>query len=185
MNAAPSVVLRHASGWAIAGAIGLIVLGVFAMALPWATSFAFAMIVGWLLIFSAAIQIVHAFQLKGIGHLLWKLAVALLYLAVGCYFLVYPLMGLAAIALALAFFFLAEGLMDVAEFFQNRKLAGSGWILLDGIVTLLLGLMIAKHWPASSLWAFGILVGVSMVMTGLARLMVTLAARKIVEHFAA
>src|SRR5579884_3224434 len=173
MTAAPAAVLKHVSGWSMAWSILLVAFGIFAIALPWATSFAFAMIVGWLLVFSGAVQVVHAFQSKGIGHLLWKLFVAVLYLGAGFYLLANPLMGLTAITLALAIFFIAMGVVDIVEYLQNRMLAGSGWILLDGIVTLLLGLMIERHWPSSSLWAIGILVGAGMIMTGVTRLMIT------------
>jgi uncharacterized membrane protein HdeD (DUF308 family) len=54
----------------------------------------------------------------------------------------------------------------------------AGWILLDGIVTLLLGLMIYMQWPSSSGWAIGTLVGVSMIFSGVTRVMVSLALRK-------
>jgi len=50
--------------------------------------------------------------------------------------------------------------------------------LLDGIVTLLLGLMIYTQWPSSSAWAIGTLVGVSMIISGVARVMVSFAVRK-------
>jgi uncharacterized membrane protein HdeD (DUF308 family) len=184
MTTAPAAVLRHASGWSIAWAIALIGLGVLAAALPWATSFGFAMIVGWLLVFSGAVQMVHAFQSKGIGHLVWKLLIAILYLVIGFYFLANPILGIAAMTLLLAIFFFGEGITDVAAYIQNRKLAGAGWILLDGVVTLILGFMIWSHWPASSFWAFGLLIGISMIMTGVTRLMITLAARRLVSHFA-
>jgi uncharacterized membrane protein HdeD (DUF308 family) len=51
---------------------------------------------------------------------------------------------------------------------------------LDGIVTLFLGFLIWNQWPVSSLWVIGTLVGISMIMTGTTRLMMTLAARKLV-----
>jgi uncharacterized membrane protein HdeD (DUF308 family) len=184
MYAAPAAILRHAAGWSIAWSILLILFGVLALALPLATTIAFAMIAGWLLVFSGAVQVVHAFQSKGIGHVVWKLFVALLYVVIGFYFLAYPLMGMVTMTLILAFFFFGEGLMDVVEYIQNRKLKGAGWILVDGIVTLLLGVMIWRHWPASSLVVFGILIGISMIMTGLTRLMISISARKLASHFA-
>jgi uncharacterized membrane protein HdeD (DUF308 family) len=184
MYAAPAALLKHVSGWSIAWSMLLILFGVLALALPWATSVGFAMIVGWLLVFSGAVQVVHAFQSKGIGHILWKLFVAVLYVVIGFYFLANPLMGLAAMTLALAIFFFAEGITDIAEYIRNRSLAGAGWILANGIITLLLSVLIWIHWPATSLFVFGIMIGISMIMTGWARLMITLAARKLESHFA-
>ena len=55
--------------------------------------------------------------------------------------------------------------------------------LLGSIVTLLLGVMIWNRWPAGSLWVIGTLVGISIVMTGITRLMMALAFRKLLtEH---
>jgi len=56
---------------------------------------------------------------------------------------------------------------------------GSSWVLIDGIITLLLGLMIYRQWPSSSAWAIGTLVGVSMIISGITRLMLSLAVRKV------
>ncbi len=66
-------------------------------------------------------------------------------------------------------------------YFQNRSAAGSGWILVDGTVTLILGLMVWRQWPSSSLWAIGTLVGISMIFTGTTRLMLSVAAGRL-EH---
>ena len=55
---------------------------------------------------------------------------------------------------------------------------GSSWVLIDGIITLLLGLMIYRQWPSSSAWAIGTLVGVSMIISGVTRVMLSLAVRK-------
>lgn len=184
MTAAPAAVLKHVSGWSIAWSIALIGLGVLAAALPWATSLGFVMIVGWLLVFSGAVQVVHAFQSKGVGHVVWKLLIAILYLVVGFYALAHPLIGMAALTLLLVIFFFAEGITDIAAYIQNRELAGSGWILTDGIVTLLLAALIWWHWPASAFWAFGLLIGISIIMTGVTRLMITLAARRLVSQHA-
>jgi hypothetical protein len=60
-------------------------------------------------------------------------------------------------------------------------LPGAGWVLFDGLVTLLLALFIALHWPSSSAWAIGTLVGVSMIMSGVTRVMMSLAVRRLTE----
>jgi uncharacterized membrane protein HdeD (DUF308 family) len=51
-------------------------------------------------------------------------------------------------------------------------------VLIDGIITLLLGLMIYMQWPSSSAWAIGTLVGISLIFSGVARVMMSLAVRK-------
>jgi uncharacterized membrane protein HdeD (DUF308 family) len=48
-------------------------------------------------------------------------------------------------------------------------------VLIDGIVTLALGVMIYMQWPSSSAWAIGTLVGVSLIISGVARVAMSLA----------
>jgi uncharacterized membrane protein HdeD (DUF308 family) len=167
------------SGGSIAWAILLIVFGFLAIALPMGTSLGVVLIVAWLIILSGGFQFIHAFQSKGAGSIAWKLLVAVVYLIAGIYFLTNPLIGVASFTLALAFFFVAEGVMDLIAYFQNRSAEGSGWILFDGIVTLILGILVWRHWPSSSGWVIGTLVGISMIMTGTTRLMLSLAARRV------
>src|SRR5271166_4933042 len=176
----PETVLSNlGSGKSIVWAIVLIVFGFLAICLPFLTSWGVVVVIAWLIVFSGGFQFIHAFQSQGIGHILWKLLVAILYLIVGIYFLLHPVLGVAAFTLALAIFFVLEGIFDLVAYFQARALPGSGWILFDGIVTLILGILVWRQWPSSSLWVIGTLVGISMIFTGMTRLMLGLAARKV------
>jgi uncharacterized membrane protein HdeD (DUF308 family) len=64
--------------------------------------------------------------------------------------------------------------------FLLRPLPGSGWLLVDGFVTMVIAAMIVSAWPISSVWAIGTLVGVSMFLSGITRLMLSVAVRRIV-----
>jgi uncharacterized membrane protein HdeD (DUF308 family) len=159
----------------------LIIFGFLAITLPTATSIGVALLIGWLVLLGGLVQFIHAFQSKGIGHIVWKLLVAVFYLAAGASLIARPALGLASLTLALAIFFVAEGVVDVVAYFSTRKSGGSAWMLLDGIVTLVLGLMIWNRWPGTSLWIIGTLVGINMLMTGITRLMMAVAARKLLK----
>jgi uncharacterized membrane protein HdeD (DUF308 family) len=90
----------------------------------------------------------------------------------------HPVMGVVSLTLILASLFLIESILDIILFFQTRSLGGSSWVLVDGIVTFLLGLMIYLQWPSSSAWAIGTLVGVSLIISGVTRVLMSLAVRK-------
>ncbi len=90
-----------------------------------------------------------------------------------------PVLGVASLTLLLASLFLIEGVLDIVLFFKMRSVQGSAWVLVDGIVTVLLGLMIYVQWPSSSAWAMGTLVGVSMIISGVTLAMLSLAVRKV------
>ena len=93
----------------------------------------------------------------------------------------HPALGVASMTLVLASLFLVEGILNIALFFQVLSIQGSGWLLIDGIITLLLGLMIYKQWPSSSAWAIGTLVGVNIIISGVTRVMLSLAVRKVAD----
>jgi uncharacterized membrane protein HdeD (DUF308 family) len=61
---------------------------------------------------------------------------------------------------------------------------GSGWLTFDGILALILAVLIWRSWPSSSAWVIWTLVGISMLFSGMARLILYLAARKVVEKLA-
>ena len=65
-----------------------------------------------------------------------------------------------------------------------RHLRGAGWVIFDGVVTLLLALLIYMGWPSSSAWAIGTLVGVCMIISGVSRIMISVAVRKAVAQAA-
>ena len=94
------------------------------------------------------------------------------------YLIARPALGVASLTLLLASLFLVEGIFNIVLFFRAPSIVRSSWFLLDGIVTLLLGLMIYMQWPSSSAWAIGTLVGVSLIFSGVTRVMVSVAVRK-------
>jgi uncharacterized membrane protein HdeD (DUF308 family) len=92
--------------------------------------------------------------------------------------IVHPVLGAASLTLLLASLFLIEGILNIVLYVKMRPMHGSSWMLIDGIITLLLGVLIYMQWPSSSAWAIGTLVGVSMIFSGVARVMMSFAVRK-------
>jgi uncharacterized membrane protein HdeD (DUF308 family) len=54
-------------------------------------------------------------------------------------------------------------------------------MLMDGLVTILLAGLIWVHWPSSSVWAIGTIVGISLIFSGVKWLMLSLASRKVLS----
>jgi uncharacterized membrane protein HdeD (DUF308 family) len=177
MSAESDAVRLSSSRPSIVWPVIMIVVGILALWLPVASSIGVARLLGWLLVFDAVFQLIHSFRSEGVGHIVWKVLVAVIYLIVGIYFLMHPLLAVAVVTLALATFFLVEGLVDVFSYFAARETRASHWILVNGIVSVILAVMIWRHWPTGSLWVLGILVGVGLLMAGVSRLMIALAIR--------
>ena len=176
--------LKKASGWIIAMAVAFIILGIMAIVEPAIAGLAVTVLVGWLLIFGGGAHLVAAFSGGGAGRVIWQVIVGIIYVIGGVYFLTHPLLGLGTLTLLLAGIILAEAVMEFIAYFRTRNQGGSGWLLVNTFITLLLGGLIWVHWPSSSVWAIGTLVGVSLLMTGFSRLMLGMAARKLASGVA-
>jgi uncharacterized membrane protein HdeD (DUF308 family) len=172
--------VKKASGWYIAMAVAFIILGIMAIVEPGVAGLAVTVLVGWLLVFGGAAHLVAAFGGGGAKHVIWHVLIGILYVAGGVYFLIHPLLGLGSLTLLLGVIILMAALFELVAYFRSRGTNGSGWLLINALITLLLGGLIYFHWPSSSVWAIGTLVGVNLIMTGVSRLMLGLAARNLI-----
>lgn len=178
----PAALIKQASKWGIVWGVLLIVLGMLAIAEPLVAAIALATFIAWLLIFVGVVHIVVAFQAHSGTSLGWKLLVGVSYLFIGGYLLLRPVVGVATLTLMLAFLFMFEGVLDSMLWWKLRRTDGAFWILVDSIVTLILGGMIYVHWPSSSVWAIGTLVGISLIISGVSRVMLSTAVRSVVKQ---
>jgi uncharacterized membrane protein HdeD (DUF308 family) len=164
-------------GWLLAVGILMIILGVVAIGAPVVATIAVQFMLGWLLVISGIAEGMHAFMVQGWRGFLFELLSALLYLGVGILLLVNPLEGALALTIVLAVFLLVEGIFKIIMALRVREHRGWGWLLASGIVSLILGALIWAQWPASGLWVIGLLVGIQLLFTGWALVMLALAAR--------
>ncbi len=174
-----AAIVKKATGWSVVLSILMIVAGILAIIVPPASGIAVTILVGWLMILCGAAHLVYAWHARSGGGLLWGILLGTVYIIAGGYLLLNPVAGLASLTLVLGAYLLVESILEFILSFQVRPLPGSGWLLVDGIVTLILAIMIWRAWPSSSLWAIGTLVGISMVFSGCARLTISLAARRV------
>ena len=173
-----SDLVRRASTWSILWGVSLICLGILSVALPLAAAIAVNVFIAWLIVLAGIVHLVVAFHSREAGSVFWRLLVGLAYICFGGYLIARPALGVVSLTLLLASLFLVEGIFNIVLFFRVPSVLRSSWFLLDGIVTLLLGLMIYMQWPSSSAWAIGTLVGVSLIFSGVTRVMVSLTVRK-------
>jgi uncharacterized membrane protein HdeD (DUF308 family) len=177
-------VARKTAGWSIALSILMIVCGILAMVIPPVAGLAVTIFVGWLLLFSGAMHLVFAWQTRETGGVLWELLVGVLYIVAGVYLLSNPVAGLVSLTLGLAIYLFVEGILEFILAVRLRPAPGSGWLFVDAAITLILAFMIWRTWPLNTAWVIGILVGISMLFSGIARLMISLAARRLVNALA-
>jgi uncharacterized membrane protein HdeD (DUF308 family) len=173
--------IERYNGLYIASSVLMIVVGVTAILMPLAAGIGISIFVSWLILLVGFAHLAYAFAARTTGGVVWRVLLGILYVAGGGYLLLHPAVSLVSLTLVLAAILFAEGFMQVLTYFSTRKLTGSGWILFDGIVTLLLSLMIGLGWPSASAWAIGTLVGINFLFSGFTRLGHAAAARKLLK----
>jgi uncharacterized membrane protein HdeD (DUF308 family) len=177
-DAAVTGTLKKASGWGIAYAILIIIVGFLAISLPLASGIGITIVVGWLLVFSGIFHLADAFHAKGAGSFFWRFLVGLVYIVGGLYIVFHPAFGLLTLTFVLGIILLVQGVVGIVSFFRHRTMHGAGWVLFNALVTLLLGLIIWWDGPRAAVWVIGTLVGVNLIFSGFSRLMIWSAVRK-------
>ena len=155
--------------------IVLIVIGLFGITLPQFLSMAIALFAGWLLLFAGTIALFitwHGFRERWVA---WLKPFVLI--AIGLLILLHPLAGTAALGLMLAIYFLFDGFAGVGSAWEMRPQTGWGWLMFNGITSLLLALVLIAGWPFSSAWLIGLFIGISLLVDGISLLMICLATR--------
>lgn len=176
---AEAALVKRASGWSIVLGILMIIAGMVAMLEPGLAGIVITYVIGWSAIFNGFAQIIFGFRTHGGWHVALEVILGIIYIVAGIYLLMHPGLGLAALTLVLASFLLVYGIFALVLGFQMRPHSGGGWVLFDGIITILLGILIWVHWPLNALWVVGTLFGISIFISGVTRLMMTLALRRI------
>jgi len=160
----------RATRWLIASAVVVFVCGILAIVLPLTFSLGVAGLLGWLFIFAAVAHLIFGIHL-GSGTLVWHASIAALYALAAINLLVNPLLGVVLLALVIGVVLIAEGIIEIVLFFSLREYRHVVWILIDGVVTLVLGIVACAHWPPASLELVQYLVGISFISSGISRLL--------------
>jgi uncharacterized membrane protein HdeD (DUF308 family) len=172
---APEV--KKAGGWVMAWGVLLIVAGVIAIFAPAPAALATALLLAWLFVFAGVVELVYAFQQRGHDGYGWKLVSALATLALGVVMLMFPIASIATLVLVIGAFMMASGVSSVMLAFKLKPKAGWGWILFDGLLSIVIAILIAARWPQDSIGFVGILVGFILISGGVWRIVLGRALR--------
>jgi uncharacterized membrane protein HdeD (DUF308 family) len=148
-----------------------IAFGILAITMPWVAGNSIMWLVGVLVMAGGMTRMLWAFQADSLGKGVLVFLIGALTLLAGIAVIAHPLMSSAILSVLLTVYFLADGL---AEMFAASALpegqAGKGWLIFDGIVTLVLGVMIFTGFPLSGFFAIGVLLGVKLLFAGMSML---------------
>jgi uncharacterized membrane protein HdeD (DUF308 family) len=165
--------------WWLLLALGLVsvIIGLLAIAYPEIATWKVVVVLGVLLVIAGIVQVVHAVLVRNLKGFALHMLGAALYLIVGLFILEDPDRAALVLTLLLAAaFFVGGGLRIV--FSLADAFPAWPWVLANGVVNLILGVLIWRGWPESSVWVIGLFVGIDLLFNGLSWIMLALAVRR-------
>jgi uncharacterized membrane protein HdeD (DUF308 family) len=173
--------LRRHWGWYLALGIVLIVLGTIAIGSTFVMTIASVFFFGWLLLIAGVMEVIHAFWHKRWAGFFLDLLTGALYVVAGWMMVTNPKESALLLTLIIAMFLVFEGVFRIVAALTARY-PHWGWVMLNGAISLLLGIMIWRQWPYSGLWVIGLFVGIEMLFNGWSLVMLSFAGRRLPEE---
>jgi len=161
-------------GWLLALGIVMIVLGTIALFIMPAATIGTVLVLGWLLVISGIVEILHAFRVHRWSGVALHLIGGIVGILIGLLVVTHPLAGALAWTLLFASFFTVVGIFRIVSAIRS-KFPNWGWAVFDGAITLGMGILLWAEWPWSGFWFIGLAVGVSLILRGWSYLMFALA----------
>ena len=153
--------------WPAIGVL-MIIFGIIALLNPFSATIAVELMLGWMFLIAAVIQVVAIFKVDTWGQRIWALLLVVVNAFVGISLLGNPLAGVLALTFVIGILFGAGGLV---KFFMSFSMRGTPmfWpMLLSGIISVILAFMILTNYPSSAVSLLGILLAVELISSGIA-----------------
>jgi uncharacterized membrane protein HdeD (DUF308 family) len=153
-------------GWFMAAGVGFVIVGTLAVILPFVAALALELTLGVVLVVAGVFQIAHGFVARAWRGAVLQVFAGILYLLVGILLLANPLEGVLTLTVLLGVFFVLDGGFKVGTAFKWRPRPNWGWLMVNGVVSLVLALLILAGLPGTALWALGLLLGINFIFNG-------------------
>ena len=161
--------------------IALVVLGSFCIIQPLVPTLASVVILGFLLMAGGITQVVSAFWAGKWSGMLIHMLIGVLYGVVGYMIVDSPVVNMVLITKFIAIFLIVSGAFRIISALVVR-FQDWGWVLLNGGVTLLLGVIINRQLPEAAVWVIGLFIGIEMIFNGWTWVMLSLGLRAVAKN---
>lgn len=170
--------LKENRYWYLFLGLGLIILGMLAIAYAFTSTLFSVVYLGAILFFVGVFKAGTAIKSDRWGNFFLYLFLAVLYCVSGLFIAVNPLVSALSLTLLFAILFIVSGVLKVIFSFIYHVPA-RGLLFFSGLIGIILGSLIWYQWPYSGLWVIGTFVGIDAVFTGWKWIMLSLAAKSI------
>ena len=157
-----------------------LVLGFILLSFPFLLGLSAVWVGGFVLGIAGIIRLVQGIAQR--VNRWWNLLAAVLYLAVGVFTVLMPVLSMEWWTLFIGACLLTAGIMRMGVAIGMWRAPGCFWRCLNALVSLVLGVMIIWGWPESSVWLIGTLIAVEMIFSGWTLMFLALAPREALEN---
>jgi len=148
----------------------MIILGWMAIATPLLTGKSVLLLLGMMVMAGGILRMIWAFQASSLGKGILKFLLGILTLIAGSMILSNPLLASGVLAIMLAVYLFVDGLTEIMAAISLPSGQGKVWLLLDGVISIVLGGLIYAQFPLSGALAIGIFLGVKLLFAGMVML---------------
>ena len=170
--------VRKHSTWFLVIGIALVILGMIAIGYAVEMTIVSVVFLGWLLIIGGIFEVIHGFSRRQWSGFFINLLGGVLYAVAGVVMIANPALAAVSLTLLIAIILIVAGVFRLIVAF-SRPLHHRGWLILNGVLSIVLGIMIWRSWPVSGLWVIGMFVGIDMIFDGWTEIMLALSARNL------
>lgn len=157
--------------------IVLILVGTMAFISSFIATLATVTFFGMLLLVGGVIELVNGFTCRNWRGFIVSLLTGILYAVVGLIMMTHPLSAAAGLTLMLAAAFIVGGIVRIVVA-AIEHFHGWPWVMVNGFVSLFLGIFIWRHFPGDAFWVIGLFVGIDLIFSGWAWIFLAIAIRR-------
>ncbi len=167
------------NNWIVMLIVGIlaVILGVVALANPFAASMTATVFAGWCFIFLGAFQTFASFGAATTGAKIAGVILGVLAVVIGVHIIAEPFAGLLSLTFAAGILFIVSGVFKGVFGFSNFEGSARWAMLLSGAVSLILGLMVLNNFPQSAAVLLGVLLAVELLSDGISAIALAFAVR--------
>ncbi len=151
--------------------IFIFIIGLIAILFPIAFGKATIIILGIILIIGGVLRLSFAIFSLNTGSMLFKYLAGILMIIAGIWMMADPDMGLNILTIFLAVYFILDGISSIAYSFTMIPVTGGAYLIAEGVISVILGILIWSHWPEASKFVLSIYIGIKMLFSGMAIMM--------------
>lgn len=171
--------LQKAAGSLKTMGVLTIIFGILAMAMPWVAGQSILLLIGLLVMAGGVTRMIWAFKAGSLGKGILVFLIGALTLVAGIVIVANPILGSGVLTIMLSAYFLVDGVSELlAAAGMSRGQDGRGWLMFDGVITILLGIAIFTGFPLAGAFAIGVLLGIKLLFIGLTMLTLGSAAKR-------